>query len=156
MTRYRRRGLTEVLAYHLYGGDGATAAAISDTDLQRLVVTRVWPPLLEHLTQHYEPHVSEQFTAPHVLLFQPHGACCVAVKRRDGARTRDFRCLNYTHRNPQETVQVFIDLRTEHSYALWASLWSRCFTKSVTQRQNVHISIKIRPPDAPMPPATAV
>ncbi|AKI25046.1 helicase-primase primase subunit [Human betaherpesvirus 5] len=157
VTRYRRRGLTEVLAYHLYGGDGATAAAISDTDLQRLVVTRVWPPLLEHLTQHYEPHVSEQFTAPHVLLFQPHGACCVAVKRRDGARTRDFRCLNYTHRNPQETVQVFIDLRTEHSYALWASLWSRCFTKKChSNAKNVHISIKIRPPDAPMPPATAV
>ncbi|AAM00709.1 helicase-primase primase subunit [Panine betaherpesvirus 2] len=154
VTRYQRRALADVLSYHLYGAPRAErgdddAVVVYETELQRLLVGRVWPPLLEHLTRHYEAHVSEQFTAPNVLLFQPHGLSCVAVKRRDGSRTRDFRCLNYVHRNPQETVQVFIDLRTEHSYALWASLWSRCFTKKChSNAKNVHISVKIRPPGA--------
>ncbi|QQL09700.1 Ba100 [Baboon cytomegalovirus] len=152
VTRYEKRSLSDVISYHLHGAVGRppSHSDSDDTnDLQRLVVTRVWPLLLEHLTQHYDSKVSEQFTSPHTLTFQPHAPHCVSVKRLEGSRTRDFRCLNYTHRNPQETVQVFIDLRTEHSYALWASLWSRCFTKKChSNAKNVHISVKIRPPSS--------
>ncbi|AFL03580.1 helicase-primase primase subunit [macacine betaherpesvirus 3] len=150
VTRYEKRTLSDVIGYHLRGevsGRPDSDPASDLNDLQRLVVTRVWPLLLENLTQHYEPKVSEQFVPPHTLTFKPHSPHCVSVKRLEGSRTKDFRCLNYTHRNPQETVQVFIDLRTEHSYALWASLWSRCFTKKChSNAKNVHISVKLRPP----------
>ncbi|AEV80765.1 helicase-primase primase subunit [Aotine betaherpesvirus 1] len=143
VTRYRRRAFSEVLARHTGAGE-ATAETV-----RHLVHSCVWPPLLEHLVRHYPPEISEQFQQDEIA-FDVSDLQCVGVKKQQGQRLRDFRCLNRVHRNPQETVQVFIDLKPDRGYALWAVLWSRCFTsKCHSNSKNVHVSVKIKAPATP-------
>ncbi|AEV80920.1 helicase-primase primase subunit [Saimiriine betaherpesvirus 4] len=140
VTRYRRRALSEVIAHHI-GTDETTPDL-----LQNLISRRVWPPILHHLTQHYPPDISAQFLQDEIV-FDLSNLQCISVKKQQGHRLKDFRCLNRVHRNPQETVQVFIDLKPDRCYSLWTTLWSRCFTnKCHSNAKNVHISVKLKPP----------
>nr|CDI95405.1 GP70 [Caviid herpesvirus 2 str. CIDMTR] len=118
------------------------SAATKDT-LRRFVRTVAWPPIRERLLQHYESWASEQF-AEHPIVFNVSNPTCVQLKRLVLGFAHDFYCISRQHRNRQQTVQFFIDLRTASGGVIWAILWSRCFTtRCKSNSKQTHISIKI-------------
>lgn len=104
-----------------------------------------WPYLLSHVKKHYRPEIQEQLGA--AAVFHPVGRNCVSVKRIQYGRSKDFRCLTRDHKTPQETVQVFMDIRGDSRQNVWVTLWSRCFTrKCKSNAKHTHVSVKIPAP----------
>ncbi|AFK83907.1 B70 [miniopterid betaherpesvirus 1] len=119
--------------------------SVPDDDMRWFVENVAWPPILHQITAHYDQRASVQFNDR--LIFDVSNPNCIAVKRLVGGRVKDFRCLAKDHRNQQETVQVFLDLRGGHQNTLWVTLWSRCFTtKCNSNSKQVHASCHVKPP----------
>lgn len=133
------------------GGDGrrrrrGRRVRLDEAAVRRFVHGTVWPQILQQITAHCDEATVKQFSED-AIIFDTRNVHCVAVKKLRGGRLRDFRCLTRTHRNPQETVQLFLDLRGGYRNVLWATLWSRCFaTKCNSNSKQAHASCKIKPP----------
>lgn len=114
-------------------------------DIQTFARKIAWPQLLEHTRNHYRDEIQEQLES--ATIFTTVGRNCVSVKRSSYGRIKDFRCLAREHRIPQETVQVFLDIRGDYRHNVWVTLWSRCFTRKCNSNaKQTHISIKIPTP----------
>nr|WEG69755.1 helicase-primase primase subunit [Mastomys natalensis cytomegalovirus 3]WEG70035.1 helicase-primase primase subunit [Mastomys natalensis cytomegalovirus 3]WEG70175.1 helicase-primase primase subunit [Mastomys natalensis cytomegalovirus 3]WEG70735.1 helicase-primase primase subunit [Mastomys natalensis cytomegalovirus 3] len=117
----------------------------STDDIQAFARNIAWPRVLEHTRGHYREEVYAQLQE--ATIFNAVGRNCVAVKRTSYGRVRDFRCLTRDHRTPQETVQVFIDIRGDLRQNVWVTLWSRCFTRKChSNSKQTHVSVKIPAP----------
>nr|WEG68791.1 helicase-primase primase subunit [Mastomys natalensis cytomegalovirus 1]WEG68927.1 helicase-primase primase subunit [Mastomys natalensis cytomegalovirus 1]WEG71155.1 helicase-primase primase subunit [Mastomys natalensis cytomegalovirus 1] len=114
-------------------------------DIQAFARRVAWPLILEHTKKHYKSEIQEQLEAANI--FNTVGRNCISVKRVSYGRIKDFRCLTREHRTPQETVQVFLDIRSDYRNNIWATLWSRCFTRKCNSNaKQTHISVKIPTP----------
>lgn len=114
-------------------------------DIQIFARKIAWPQILEHTRNHYREEIQEQLES--ATVFTTVGRNSVAVKRASCGRIKDFRCLVRDHRIPQETVQVFMDIRGDYRHNVWVTLWSRCFTRKCNSNaKQTHISIKIPAP----------
>ncbi|AQQ81345.1 hypothetical protein MuHV1_gp065 [Murid betaherpesvirus 1] len=114
-------------------------------NLQAFARRIAWPALLRHTRNHYREEVQQQLEA--ATVFTAVGRTCVAVKRGLYGRARDFSCLAREHYTRQETVQVFLDIRGDQRRNVWATLWSRCFTRRCNSNaKQTHLSLKISLP----------
>lgn len=148
-THREKPQLRTVIGNHLstaaMTADAAADDAADSEDLQTFIRQIAWPSVLEQIRRHYSESVKEQFEQH--ITFIATGQDRVALKRLDGGRLKDFRCLTRYHRILQETVQVFLDVKTDHRHAVWITLWSRCFTKRCNSNaKQTHLSVKIDPP----------
>ncbi|UEH20496.1 primase subunit [Elephant endotheliotropic herpesvirus 2] len=111
------------------------------TETTYFIETVVWPHFLRTIKNNYSSPACNQFN--NVCFDDTSWPCVQLFKIHQGMR-RNFYCIQYDHKDARENVHFFIDFRPESTTTIWATLWSRCFSrKCKSNAKNVHVSHKI-------------